>query len=163
MDYFRQAAITYSTTGRYTNLRPNPNPNSEYGKWVKEEIRRCYEGMVRPSDGMWITGDMYFFLNYWPITQTKITGKSNKGDRVTDFPEVWEGINCRYQYILQAIEGGMYNERGGNNGCEISSRGKSKSYTMAAMMGKRFVLGESYKVNKYVKCMATAYQKQYLT
>lgn len=119
--------------------------------------------MVRPSDGMWITGDMYFFLNYWPITQTKITGKSNKGDRVTDFPEVWEGINCRYQYILQAIEGGMYNERGGNNGCEISSRGKSKSYTMAAMMGKRFVLGESYKVNKYVKCMATAYQKQYLT
>ena len=169
MDYFRQAAITYNKTGRYTDLRPNPNPNSEYGKWIREEIRRCYEGMVRPSDGMWITGDMYFFLNYWPIAQTKLVKGSKKGERIIDFPESWEGINSRYHYIQQAQEGGLYSipkqdgSIGGDNGCEISSRGKSKSYTMSAMMGKRFVLGESKTVNKAVKCMATAYQKQYLT
>jgi len=46
---------------------------------------------------------------------------------------------------------------GGDNGCEISSRGKSKSYSMSSMMGKRFTLGESKRVNKSVKCMATAY------
>jgi len=163
MEYFRPSAIQFKKTGRFTDLRPNPNPNSEYGKWIREEIRRCYEGMVRPSDGMWITGDMYFMLNYFPMFITKITGKSKKGERIIDFPEVWEGINMRLHYIDQAINGGIYNPEGGQNGCEISSRGKSKSYTMASMMSKRFVLGESKEVNKGVKCMATAYQKQYLT
>lgn len=163
MDYFRQAAIYYNQHGCYTNLRPNANPNSEYGKWVKEELRRCWHGMVRPSDGMWITGDMYFMLNYFPMLQTRLKGNSKKGERVIDFPEVWEGINMRFQYIEQAIHGGIFNKEGGRNGCEISSRGKSKSYSMASMMSKRFVIGESEEVNEKVKCMVTAYQKQYLT
>ena len=162
MDYFRPSALHFKEYGNYTELRPNPNPNSEYGKWIREEIRRCYEGYVRESDGMWVTGDEYFFLNYWPIEQTEIKKNGKKGDRIIDFPEVWEGINLRYHYIDQAINGGLYNPNGGNNGCEISSRIKSKSYTMSAMMGKRFVLGENTKSNKKVKCMATAYQKQYL-
>ena len=162
MDYFRPAALHFKEYGNYTELRPNPNPNSEYGKWIREEIRRCYEGYVRESDGMWVTGDEYFFLNYWPIAQTKLNGVSKKGERIIDFPEVWEGINLRCHYIEQAINGGLYDPNGGNNGCEISSRGKAKSYLMSAMIGKRFVLGESFQVNKLVKCMATAYQKQYL-
>lgn len=163
MDYFRPAAIAFKKTGRYTNLRPNPNPNSEYGKWVREEIRRCYEGYVRKSDGEWVTGNMYFFLNYCPIPMTKVTGNNRKGERVVDFPEFWEGIYYRFHYIEQAQFGGIFDKQGGNNGCEISSRGKSKSLTMAAIMAKYFVLGESKEVNKNVKCMATAYQKQYLT
>ena len=162
MDYFRPAALHFKEYGNYTDLRPNPNPNSEYGKWIREEIRRCYEGYVRESDGMWVTGDEYFFLNYWPIAQTKLNGESKKGERIIDFPEVWEGINLRCHYIEQAINGGLYDPNGGNNGCEISSRGKAKSYLMSAMIGKRFVLGESFQVNRLVKCMATAYQKQYL-
>ena len=163
MDYFRPSALRYKQTGSYTNLRPNPNPNSEYGKWIREEIRRCYEGYVRESDGEWVTGNMYFFMNYCPIPMTKITGKSKKGERVIDFPEFWEGIYYRFHYIEQAQNGGLFDESGGNNGCEISSRGKSKSLSMAAIMAKYFVLGESKDVNKQVKCMTTAYQKQYLT
>ena len=162
-DYFRPSALTYKQTGQYTTLRPNPNPNSEYGKWIREEIRRCYEGYVRESDGEWVTGNMYFFMNYCPIPMTKITGKSKKGERVIDFPEFWEGIYYRFHYIEQAQNGGLFDETGGNNGCEISSRSKSKSLTMAAIMAKYFVLGESNNVNQAVKCMATAYQKQYLT
>ena len=163
MDYFRPSALYYKKHGVYTHLRPNPNPSSEYGKWIREEIKRCYEGYVRESDGEWVTGNMYFFMNYCPIPMTKITGKSKKGERVIDFPEFWEGIYYRFHYIEQAQNGGLFNETGGNNGCEISSRGKSKSLTMAAIMAKYFVLGESINVNKAVKCMATAYQKQYLT
>ena len=167
VDYFRQAAITYQKTGQYTSLRPNPNPNSEYMKWAKEEVRRCYEGMVRPSDGEWVTGNMYFFMNYCPIPQTKTKKGSKKGQRVTDFPEFWEGIYWRYHYIEQAQYGGIYSipkndSVGGDNGCEISSRGKSKSLTMSAIMAKYFVLGESAEVRSEVKCLATAYQKQYL-
>ena len=140
MDYFRPSAIYYKKHGVYTHLRPNPNPNSEYGKWIREEIRRCYEGYIRESDGEWVTGNMYFFMNYCPIPMTKITGKSKKGERVIDFPEFWEGIYYRFHYIEQAQNGGLFNETGGNNGCEISSRGKSKSLTMAAIMAKYFVL-----------------------
>jgi hypothetical protein len=33
----------------------------------------------------------------------------------------------------------------------------SKSYSMASMMSKRFVIGESEEVNEKVKCMVTAY------
>ena len=163
MDYFRPSAIHYQKCGCYTKLRPNPNPNSEYGKWVREEIRRCHEGYIRYSDGEWIPGNLYFFLNYWPIAQTKTVKGSKKGNRIIDFPEVWDGIYLRYHYIDQAQHGGLFDSKGGNNGCEISSRGKSKSYSMSAIMGKYFVLGESKEINKAVKSMATAYQKQYLT
>lgn len=163
MDYFRPSAITFRKTGRYTNLRPNANPNSEYGKWIREELRRCHEGYVRESDGEWVPGNLYFFLNYCPIPLTKTKGNSKKGERIIDFPEFWEGIYYRFHYIQQAQDGGLYGEEGGKHGCEISSRGKSKSLSMAAIMAKYFVLGESLEVNRAVKCMATAYQKQYLT
>lgn len=163
MQYFMPSALHYRKYGKYSNLRPNPNPNSEYGKWIREELRRCHEGYVRESDGEWIPGNLYFFLNYCPIPLTKIKGNSKKGERVIDFPEFWEGIYYRFHYIDQAQHGGLYGEEGGRHGCEISSRGKSKSLTMAAIMAKYFVLGESLDVNRMVKCMATAYQKQYLT
>lgn len=75
MDYFRPAALHYKKTGRYTDLKPNSNPNSMYMKWLKEEIRRCWYGYVRESDGEWVTGNMYFYLNYHMI---EITDNSDK-------------------------------------------------------------------------------------
>ena len=64
----------------------------KFGKWIREEVRRCYEGYIRESDGEWITGDMYFFLNYCPIQLTKKDPKNpSKTIRVVDFPKVWEG------------------------------------------------------------------------
>ncbi len=50
-DYFRQAALHYQKHGCYTKLSPNSNPKSEYGQWMKREVLRCLEGMVRPEDG----------------------------------------------------------------------------------------------------------------
>lgn len=129
MDYFRPSAIHFQKYGCYTKLRPNPNPNSEYGKWIREEVRRCHEGYIRYSDGEWVPGLLYFFLNYWPIAQTKMVKGSKKGKRVIDFPEVWDGIYLRFHYIYQAQFGGLYDPKGGNNGCEISSRGKAHPYT----------------------------------
>lgn len=162
MDYFRPTAIHYQKTGKLTDLKPNGNPNSEFGKWILEEVRRCRDGYVRESDGEWVTGDMYFFLNYYPIEQTKTTVGSRKGDRIVDFPEIWDGIYLRYHYMDQARNGGIFDWSGGLNGAEISSRGKSKSLTMASKMTKYFTLGESSEVNKRVKVVATAYTKEYL-
>lgn len=127
MDYFREAAIHFQKHGCYTKLKPDGNPRSEFGKWLKREIRRCWYGMLRPTDGEWITGNMYFYLNYFPIIQTKKVGKK-KGIRIVDMPEMWEGVYWRFHYMDQARHGGIYDIRGGMNGCEIARRGASKAH-----------------------------------
>ena len=156
MDYFRPSAIHYQKYGCFTKLRPNPNPNSEFGKWIREEIKRCYHGYIRESDGEWITGDMYFFLNYCPIQLTKKDPKNpTKTIRVVDFPRVWEGHYYVFHYLNIAR-----NE--GKHGAELASRGKGKSYVGAALLAKRFILGESEVVNKKVQCVVTASERKYI-
>lgn len=130
MDYFRPTALHYKKYGALTNLRPNPNPYSEFGKWIREEIRRSWHGYVRESDGEWITGDMYFYLNYCPIIQSKTRTGTKLADRIVDFPEVWEGIYLRFHYIYQARYGGLYNDfKGGQHGAEIAKRGAAHPYS----------------------------------
>lgn len=129
MDYFRPVAIHYKNYGTVTNLRPNANPNSEYGKWIREEIRRCYDGYVRESDGEWVTGDMYFYLNYCPIIQSKVIKGTKRAERIVDMPEVWDGVYLRFHYMNQAKYGGMYNNyEGGQHGGEIAARGRGKAH-----------------------------------
>ena len=153
-DYFRPSAIHYQQYGCFTKLKPNANPNSEYGKWIREEVRRCWEGYVRPSDGEWITGDMYFFLNYCPIQLIK---KDNKGKsiRTIDFPKFWDGHYYKSHYLNQC-------RSEGHHAAELASRGKGKSYYAASMLAKRFILGESNDVKKKVQCVATASERKYI-
>lgn len=156
MDYFRPAALHFKKHGCYTFLRPNPNPNSEYKKWIDEEKRRCREGYVRESDGEWITGYMYWYMNYCPIMLTKIEEGKKKASRVEDFPETWEGIYLRFHYLHQARDNGKH-------AIELARRGASKSYVLASMMAKNLILGENSEVNKRVTTILTAFQKEYLS
>ncbi len=163
MDYFRPSAIHFQKYGCYTFLRPNPNPNSEFGKWFKEEVRRCWEGYVRPSDGEWITGYMYYYMNYSPIMLSKIEEGTNIANRVEDFPETWEGIYLRFHYLEQARRGGLFNSfKGGQHCIELARRGCSKSFSLASIMAHNFVLGENSQANKRTMTVLTAYQKEYL-
>lgn len=173
MDYFRPSAIHYEKYGTFTNLRPNANPNSEYGKWVREERRRIWDGYVRESDGEWVTGYMYWFLNYSPMMLSKIREykdkngkkrKSKRADRVEALPECWEGIYWRFHCLDQASNGGLYNNfEGGQHMAELASRGKGKSYSLASILNHIFVVGENEKAHEKVKGIVTAYQKEYLT
>lgn len=173
MDYFRPSAIHYEKYGTFTNLRPNANPNSEYGKWVREERRRIWDGYVRESDGEWVTGYMYWFLNYSPIMLSKIREykdkngkkkKSKRADRVEALPECWEGIYWRFHCLDQASNGGLYNNfEGGQHMAELASRGKGKSYSLASILNHIFVVGENEEAHEKVKGIVTAYQKEYLT
>ena len=153
-DYFRPSAIHYQQYGCFTKLKPNANPNSEFGKWIREEVRRCWEGYVRPSDGEWITGDMYFFLNYCPILLIK-KDENNKSIRTIDFPRFWDGHYYKSHYLNQCR-----NE--GHHASELASRGKGKSLFAASMLARRFILGESKEVNKKVQCVATASERKYI-
>ena len=173
MDYFRPSAIHYEKYGIFTNLRPNANPNSEYGKWVREERRRIWDGYVRESDGEWVTGYMYWFLNYSPMMLSKIREykdkngkkrKSKRADRVEALPECWEGIYWRFHCLDQASNGGLYNNfEGGQHMAELASRGKGKSYSLASILNHIFVVGENEEAHEKVKGIVTAYQKEYLT
>ena len=157
IDYFRPSAIHYQKYGRFTDLRPNANPNSEFGKWIREERRRCLYGYIRPYDGEWITGDHYFFLNYCPISLLKKSSNGGrKAMRVIDFPFSWEGNYYRFHYLNQAREHGLM-------AAELARRGCGKSFCAAAMLAKRFILGESFEVNKRVVSYITATDKAKLT
>ena len=120
MDYFRPSAIHFQKHGCFTKLRPNPNPNSEYGKWIRTEIKRCWYGYVRPSDGEWIPGDYYYYLNYCPIQLIKKL-PNGQSVRTVDFPRVWDG-----QYLVQHY---LYKARlHGHHASELASRGKGKAH-----------------------------------
>ena len=155
MDYFRQPAIHFMEHGCYTFLKPNSNPHSEYKKFWKEEIRRCWEGYVRESDGEWVTGYCYWFLNYNPMMVNFTKEGSKKAIRKQSFPFFFEGIYWRFHYLDQAREAGKH--------CiELAKRGCAKSYTLSAIMSKNLILGETEEEKERRVTVLTAYQKEYL-
>ena len=119
-EYFRNTARIWEGTGHYTNLRPNRNPNSDFGKWIREERRRCWDGYIDPSTGMWITGDYYFMLNYCPmhLIEKREDGLSM---RVVRFPKFWDGQFLVSHYFLQA-------RKNGHHAAELASRGRGKAH-----------------------------------
>jgi len=108
MDYFRERAIFYEKNGRYTNLIPNGNPQSEYAQFWKNELKRWKYGMVR-EDGEWIPGLLYFYWNYTQIAITKQDKKQKrKSDRIRSFPKPWLGDYLFYHYVEQAQNRGQH-------------------------------------------------------
>jgi len=115
--------------------------------------------MVRESDGEWITGDMYFFLNYTIMKKVVITKLKNGREIETkseDVPECWEGIYWRFHYLHQARENHAH-------AAEISSRRKGKSYTLASMIAKMTSLGINDILSKKRACSVVASSSDYLT
>lgn len=154
-DYFRQPALHFLKYGCYTFLKPNSNPNSEFRRHWDEEKRRCYEGYVRESDGEWVTGFNYWFMNYCPMMVNKLIEGRKKAIRTEAFPFFFEGIYWRFHYLWQAREGGKH-------AIELAKRGCAKSYSLAAIMSHNLILGESKESNRRVITVLTAYQKEYL-
>lgn len=156
MDYFRPAAKHYEEFGCYTLLKKNPNPKSEYMKWFNEEVRRCREGYVRESDGEWVTGQMYWYLNYVRIMLNRFDEEEKIYIRVEDFPDFWEGIYYRFHYYDQA-------RKAGKHCVELARRGASKSFCLASTMSHNLLFGESTKASHRITTVLTAYTKEYLS
>lgn len=147
-DYFRQTAKVWEDTGAYTHLRPNRNPNSDFGKWIREERRRGWEGHTDPSTGMWVTGDYYWMLNYCPM---HLVERSKNGVDIRNVkpPKFWDGQFFVSHYFLQAR---MHKHQA----AELASRGKGKTTLGAAMLAKRFIIGETEDNRDGVQCLVTA-------
>lgn len=155
-NYFRPAALHYLEHGCYTFLRPNSNPNSEFRKFWDEERRRCWEGYIRPSDGEWVTGFCYWFLNYCPMMVNEVVKGSKMAIRKESFPFFFEGIYWRFHYLNQA-------RMSGKHAIELAKRGCAKSYSLAAVMSHNLILGESEESRRRIITVLTAYQKEYLS
>ena len=151
-DYFRQSAIQWQENkGQYTLLKPNANPNSEYGKWIREERRRGWDGYVNPDTGMWVTGDYYWTLNYCPM---HLVEKRDDGleMRTTRHPKFWDGQFLSTHYILQA-------RQKKHHAAYLASRGKGKTTVGGGMLAKRFIIGEFKNNQLDIQCLVTAADK----
>lgn len=155
MDYFRQPALHFMKYQCYTKLKPNSNPNSEYRKYWAEERRRCLEGYVRESDGEWVTGMMYWFMNYTPMMINVIIEGTKTANRVESFPLTWEGIYWRFHYLYQA-------RMEGKNAIELAKRSVAKSYTLASIMTHNLILGENPIMRKRNIVVLAASSKEYI-
>lgn len=156
MDYFRPAAKFFMENGKYSLLKPNSNPNSEYGKWFLEEVRRCRDGYVRESDGEWVSGYMYWYLNYGKIMLNREDASTGIFNRVEEFPDFWEAIYYRYHYIDQSRKAHAHS-------MELARRGASKSFSLASIMAHNLILGENLVATRRVTTVLTAYTKEYLS
>lgn len=154
-DYFRQPALFYLKNNCYTKLRPNSNPNSEYRKYWREELRRCREGLIRQSDGMYVTGFLYWFLNYCPMMVNFYKEGQKKAIRKESFGFFFEGIWWRSIYLYNAREQG-------HHAIELAKRGCGKSIFLSAIMSHNLIVGESEATHKRCITVLTAAQKEYL-
>lgn len=150
-DYFRQTAMGWQEKGKYTSLKPNANPNSEYGRWIREERRRGWEGYANPDTGMWVTGDYYWTLNYCPM---HLVEKRDDGleMRTTRHPKFWDGQFLSTHYILQA-------RQRKHHAAYLASRGKGKTTVGGGMLAKRFIIGEFENNQVDIQCLVTAADK----
>lgn len=149
-DYFRQAAIAWAENPqhKYTNLKPNANPNSDFGKWIREERTRGWEGLVNLKTGMWVTGDYYWMLNYCPM---HLVVKRDDGMemRTVRHPRFWDGQFLVSHYVLQA-------RQKKHHSAFLASRGRGKTSFGAGRLARRFIIGESSENRRDVQCMVTA-------
>jgi hypothetical protein len=147
MDFFRERALFYQENGRYTNIMPNGNPQSDYAKFWKEEVRRWKHGLTRPY-GEWIPGQLYFYWNYSPIWLVETTEKTvfnkkkwieklinpgnkkvkskKKGERLRKFPKPWLGDYLFYHYMEQG-------RSAGSHGKLLKTRGVGFSFKMGSI------------------------------
>lgn len=110
---FQEMARIYTETGSYTKYLPGTMRYIEFGK---RERDRCINGMTVGKYR--ITGDNYFWLNYYRLLST-VGGGQNKG-RTESFPEF---INKQYEYFHYM----EMCEKLGCDFCALKSRGVGAS------------------------------------
>lgn len=147
-DYFRPSALAFKRNkGRYTTLRPNANPNSDFGKLLYSQRERGWNGYCNPTTGMWVTGDYYWMLNFCPMHL--VENENGIDIRTVAHPRFWDGQFLISHYFLQA-------RTHGHHAAELASRGKGKTSFGGGLLAKRCIIGESENNKTEVQCMVTA-------
>ena len=91
--WFTEARETFLRTGHYCSY---PRNSKAYADFWNREYLRCREGMT--VNGYTITGDHYFFLNYYQLMDLSSAKKAGSG-RIYAFPTFYVGQYEWFHYV----------------------------------------------------------------
>lgn len=92
-EWFTEARETFRRTGHYCSYRFGSKP---YNDFWQEQYRRCREGYT--VNGYTITGDNYFFLNFYTLPVVDQGKKSAAGTK-DDFPTFFASQYTFFHYF----------------------------------------------------------------
>ncbi len=92
-EWFTETGETFKRTGHYCQFPAN---SKAYADFWNEQYRRCRDGMT--VNGYTITGDNYFFLNFYQLMDLTSATKAGEG-RVYDFPRFFVKQYEYFHYI----------------------------------------------------------------
>lgn len=92
-EWFMETRRTKESTGKYSSYMPG---TKAYNMFWKEEYLRCRNGMT--VNGYTITGDNYFFINYYRLPNLTSTEKAG-GGRSVNFPNFYVKQYEYFHYI----------------------------------------------------------------
>lgn len=142
-DWFTEVRETFLRTGHYCEFRPNTRAYAEF--W-DEQYRRCRNGMT--SHGYTITGDNYFFLNFFQLMDLDNTSKAG-GGRLYIFPAFYAGQYEWFHYVELCRKLRL-------NACIMKSREVGYSESIAA------ILANSYNSIRNTVNLVTAFNSDHL-
>lgn len=152
-EYFRESARYFEKHGTYCDAPPGTKPYFDY--WIEEQ-RRCLEGYT--VGGTHITGDHYWYLNFYRIELTKERNEQEKFSRAKkqkeiSFPDFWD-LDYNYFHALDIAKYGITEDeltalnldwhildlRGGFHLIVLKARRKGFSFKNSAVATKEFYL-----------------------
>lgn len=141
--WFTEARDTFVRTGHYTRFRRN---SRSWRTFWKEQFIRCKYGMT--SHGYTITGDHYYFLNFYRLKDLDNVEEAGMG-RQEIFPNFLEGQYEWFHYLKLARKLRM-------NACMMKARGAGYSEIEAS------IISNSYNVIKGSINVCTAFAQTQL-
>ena len=125
--WFTETRDTFLRTGRYTQFNRKSKPFADF--W-REQYIRCKYGMT--VNGYTITGDHYFFLNFYQLEDLSSTSEAGIGRQII-FPHFMEGQYQWFHYLLMA-------KRLRLNACMMKAREAGYSQIEAAILAKSYTV-----------------------
>lgn len=125
--WFTEARDTFNRTGHYCEYLYGSKAFSDF--W-KEQYKRCKYGMT--VNGYTITGDHYYFLNFYQLKDLDNTSEAGSGRNVI-FPDFMEGQYEWFHYLLMAKRLKM-------NACMMKAREAGYSEIEAAIISKSYTV-----------------------
>ena len=109
-----------------------PLDSLENIEWYEDQLRRCVYGFE--YKGQRLTGDHYWFLNFFPFLVAKL---DKKGKITNEFDVGYPYFAGMHDYIFKSIEQAHYEGKGF---LWMSGRGSGKSYVTLSIISKTYHL-----------------------
>lgn len=130
---FREAANTYEEKGSYTEFPPGGKPYNDY--W-SEQFKRCIEGYTVGKYR--VTGDHYFFLNFYRMQTIMTDTKKSVTGRSQSFPNFLAKQYEFFHYIEMC-------EYIGKDICMLKARGLGFSEMLACLGVRPFITTRGFR------------------